>query len=93
MAQTALMDEYNAIAIGYEKAIANSDYCAALRVLKRVSEFLSSIGCNEKMYGDGDKWMSAGDLLEYNKRRIDSIEKSLYSLQIRKTNKKRTGYE
>ena len=93
MAQTELMKRYNDIASGYEKAVLNGDSLMAIRSAKRVSEFLESIGRKERMYGDGDKWVTAGDLLDYNKRRIDGLEKSLYSLQVRKTNKRGTGYE
>jgi len=88
MAKTALMDEYNAVAKGYEMAITSGDHHGAMIIAKQVSEFLQSIGRDEKMYGDGDKWTTAGDLLEYNKRRIESLERSIYSLQIRKTNKR-----
>ena len=93
MAQTELMKTYNEIASCYENAVLNGDSLKAIRVAKKVSEFLESIDRKERMYGDGDKWVTAGDLLEYNKRRIDSFERSLYSLQVRKTNKRGTGYE
>lgn len=93
MAQTELMKRYNEISSSYENAILNGDYLMAIMSANIVSEFLKSIDRKERMYGDGDKWVTAGDLLEYNKRRIDGLEKSLYSLQIRKTNKRGTGYE
>jgi len=76
------------VAKGYESAITSGDHHGAMIIAKQVSEFLQSIGRDEKMYGDGDKWTTAGDLLEYNKRRIESLERSIYSLQIRKTNKR-----
>ena len=93
MAQTELMKRYNEMASGYENAVLNGDSLLAIRIAKRVSEYLAQIDRKERMYGDGDKWVSAGDLLEYNKRRIDSLERNLYSLQVRKTNRRGTGYE
>ena len=93
MAQTELTKRYNDMASGYENAVLNGDSLLAIRIAKRVSDFLAQIDSKERMYGDGDKLVSAGDLLEYNKRRIDRLERNLYSLQVRKTNKRGTGYE
>ena len=93
MAQTELMQRYNEIASGYEKAVLHGDSLLVVRCAKRVMEFLIQIDGQERMYGEGDKWVTAGDLLECNKRRIERLERGLYSLQIRKTNKRGTGYE
>lgn len=78
--ETAEMKKYNEIAKEYAALSANngSSYDLYLAACK-VQKFLESLPSKTPMYGSGDKWMTAGDLLEYNKSRIDSHSRKAFS--------------
>lgn len=78
--ETAEMKKYNVIAKDYVDLSANngSSYDLYLAACK-VQKFLESLPSKTPMYGSGDKWMTAGDLLEYNKSRIESHSRKAFS--------------
>lgn len=78
--ETEEMKNYNEIAKDYANLSANngSSYDLYLAACK-VKKYLESLPSKTPMYGSGDKWMTAGDLLEYNKSRIESHSRKAFS--------------
>ena len=78
--ETEEMKNYNEIAKDYANLSANngSSYYLYLAACK-VQKYLESLPSKTPMYGSGDKWMTAGDLLEYNKSRIESHSRKAFS--------------
>ena len=78
--ETAEMKKYNEVAKDYIDLSANdgSSYDLYLAACK-IQIFLESLPSKTPMYGSGDKWMTAGDLLEYNKSRIESHSRKAFS--------------
>ena len=78
--ETEEMKNYNEIAKDYTNLSANngSSYDLHLAACK-VQKYLESLPSKTPMYGSGDKWMTAGDLLEYNKSRIESHTRKAFS--------------
>ena len=78
--ETEEMKNYNETAKDYTNLSANngSSYDLYLAACK-VQKYLESLPSKTPMYGSGDKWMTAGDLLEYNKSRIESHSRKAFS--------------
>ena len=78
--ETAEMKKYNEIAKEYAALSENngSSYDLYLAACK-VQKFLESLPSKTPMYGSGDKWITAGDLLEYNKSRIKLHSRKAFS--------------
>lgn len=80
--ETKEMVIYNHMAGDYEKHLLAGEKRACLQICQNVQEYLKSLKSNSRMYGQGDKWMTAADLLDYNKARIERLERELYSVCI-----------
>ena len=79
-AETAEMKKYNEIAKDYADLSANHGSSYELYIAaNKVQKYLKSLPSKTPMYGNGDKWMTAGDLLEYNKSRIESHSRKAFS--------------
>lgn len=76
--QTKEMKIYNHIAAAYETALLADQKQEALNVCYTIKNYLKMLKPKTKMYGDGDKWMTATDLEGYNDSRIQRLEYELY---------------
>jgi len=80
--QTSEMKIYNHIAIKYEECLLGGMKNDALQIAKNVHAYLLTLPHSTKMYGCGEKWITAGELIVYNKTRIDRLERECYSVEL-----------
>ena len=80
--ETAEMVKYNEIAKDYEKCALSGTSYECLQIAEKVQVYLKALPDKTKMYGSGDKWMTAGDLAGYNETRIENLKIKAFSLEL-----------
>ena len=80
--QTSEMKIYNHIATKYEECLLSGMKNDALQIAKNAQEYLSTLPHLTKMYGCGKRWVTAGELIGYNKARINRLERECYSVEL-----------
>ena len=80
--QTEEMKIYNHIASNYEECLLGGRKNDALQIARNVQEYLKALPHNTKMYGDGKRWTTSSELIEYNKTRINRLEREVYSVAL-----------
>ena len=80
--QTEEMKIYNHIASNYEECLLGGRKNDALQIARNVQEYLKALHHNTKMYGEGKIWMTSSGLIEYNKTRINRLEREVYSVAL-----------
>lgn len=86
------MEIYNHIASEYEKNLLSGEKRACLQICQNVQEYLKGLKPKTRMYGDGEKWTTAAELLDYNKTRIERLERELYSVCLGGVHRKTSKY-
>lgn len=69
------MDRLNQICEGYGESLRAKDYSDCLHLLWQAQRYLKSIPADTRMYRNWHKWTRAGEMAEFNDRRIQMIQR------------------
>lgn len=69
------MDALNRIVDGYGDSLKAKEYGDCLEYLWAAQRYLKSIPADTRMYRNGHKWTRAGEMAEFNDRRIQMIQR------------------
>ena len=74
---TPEMIKYNELAKDYEGFILYGNKIECLRIAEKVQEYLKTLPHSTRMYGYGDKWTTAGELVDANHMRMKNLQREL----------------
>lgn len=73
--ETDEMDALNRIVDGYGDSLKAKEYGDCLHLLWQAQRYLKSIPADTRMYRNRHKWTRAGEMAEFNDRRIQMIQR------------------